>query len=491
MQTQRRIYQFDDFRVDSGQFLLARNGHSTAITPTVFRILIGLLERAGEVVPKDDLMKLVWPDSFVEESNLNRNISTLRKALDEKPSDHKYIETIPKMGYRFVTPVKTIDYQAPTGTGSRTPGGTRQNIVGRQAELQQLRHAYELAEKGHGGLVSISGDAGLGKTALVDAFLDGLVQEGHAFHLARGLSSESLTESEPFMAWIEALGALAQDHGVRDVMRTAAPAWHREIAHTGSGTARRMKRELLDFCRQISPVHPLVIVIDDFHFADVASVDLVAYLASRLDSTRTLVVVCYHLVEMKVHQHAFLQVRSDLLSRGTCSEIELGFLTGQDVERYLAHEYPQRKFPQDYAAFLLAKTEGNPLFMRELARKATGGMTEPLRNVIRRKLDRLDDTHRQLLVTAGVQGREFDSAVLARSLEMSSEDVEEALQDLDEIHGLIARVREEELPDGKFTVRYRFVYAFYLEACYESLAPTRKASLNASLAEAFLAHYGN
>jgi DNA-binding winged helix-turn-helix (wHTH) protein len=98
MVTQRRIYEFDDFRVDSGQFLLTKGGHSAPITPTVFRILLTLLERAGEVVSKDDLIKSVWPDSFVEEGNLNRNVSTLRKALGEKPSDHRYIETVPKTG---------------------------------------------------------------------------------------------------------------------------------------------------------------------------------------------------------------------------------------------------------------------------------------------------------------------------------------------------------------------------------------------------------
>ena len=76
-------------------------------------------------------------------------------------------------------------------------------------------------------------------------------------------------------------------------------------------------------------------------------------------------------------------------------------------------------------------------------------------------------------------------------MQMSSQDVEEELQDLDEVHGFVHRIREEELPDGKFTVRYRFVYALYQEACYASLAPTRKASLSSSLAEAFLAHYGN
>src|SRR5581483_4130826 len=102
MLTQRRIYEFDDFRVDTGQFVLTRAGQAQPISPTVFRILLILLERAGEVIAKEDLMKFVWPDSFVEEGNLNRNVSTLRKALDEKPSDHRYVETIPKVGYRFI-----------------------------------------------------------------------------------------------------------------------------------------------------------------------------------------------------------------------------------------------------------------------------------------------------------------------------------------------------------------------------------------------------
>ena len=67
MHTQRRIFEFDDFRVDTGQFLLARDGRTSPMTPTVFRILLFLLERAGEVVTKEELMKTVWPDSFVEE----------------------------------------------------------------------------------------------------------------------------------------------------------------------------------------------------------------------------------------------------------------------------------------------------------------------------------------------------------------------------------------------------------------------------------------
>ena len=490
MRTQRTIYEFDDYRVDTGQFLLMKDGRPTPITPTVFRILLILLERSGQVVTKEDLMKFVWPDSFVEEGNLNRNVSTLRGILDEKPCDHRYIETIPKTGYRFIAPVRSIDYQAPTGTIRKSANVDVRHIVGRDTERKELRRAYDLAQQGHGSLLCVRGDTGLGKTALVDLFVDELLQDGQAFHLARGRCSPTLTESEPFMPWIEALGTLAHEQSVSQVMLNSAPTWHREISHTGSGAPRRMKRELLDFCKEISPVHPLVVVIDDFHWADVGSVDLLAFLASRLDSTRTLVIVCYRMTDMKVAAHPFLQVRADLLSRGACTELQLRLLETKDVENHLALEYPEAQFPEDYPGFLHAKTEGNPLFVRELVR-GTGQLTDSVRHMIRRKIERLDDTHRQLLVTASVQGREFDSAVLARSMNLSAQDVEESLIVLAETHGLVERIREQQLPDGKFTVRYRFVYGFYQEACFESLEPTRKASLNASLAGAFLTYYGN
>lgn len=490
MFTQRLIYEFDDFRVDTGHFLLTKNGHSTPITPTVFRILVFLLERAGQVVAKSELISFVWPDSYVEEGNLNRNVSTLRKALGEKPSDHKFIETIPKTGYRFVTSVRRIEYQPPTGNGHKILDEVAPRIVGRDSERQELGCAFDQAQQGHGGLVCVSGEVGLGKTALMDIFIDDLGRKGLVFHVARGRCSESLTETEPFMPWIEALGGLAREESVSEFMQKAAPTWHKEINHAGSGQARRMKRELLDFCRQVSPIYPLLIVIDDFHWADVASVDLVAFLATRLESTRTLIVLSYRMTEMKVNRHPFLQVRSDLLSRHACSEIKLGFLGPQHVAAHLELEYPEKQFAPDYADFLHAKTEGNPLFIREGAR-AKGELTESIRSMIQRKIDRVTHSDRELLVTASVQGREFDSAVLAKSLGMNSEEVEEKLRVLDEVHGLIQRIREEELPDGKFSVRYRFVYTFYQEVCYASLAPTRKASLNASLAEAFLTHYGN
>ena len=486
----RRIYEFADYRVDTGQFRLTKAGHAEPITPTVFKILQILLERAGDSVTKEELMKCVWPDSFVEEGNLNRNVSTLRKALDEKPSDHRFIETIPKTGYRFIAPVRATDYQPPAGTPRKVSCRSSQALVGRDREWEMLRSAYESAQAGRGGLVCVAGDYGLGKTALLDSFLEDLTNQGQQFHLARARCSESFTESEPLIPWVEGLGTLAEDAAVKEILMKFAPTWHREITHAGSGDTCRMKRELVDFSRQASSIHPLVIAIDDFHWADVASVDLLAYLASRLESSRVLVIVCYRLAEMKVAGHAFIKVRSDLLTRGACKEICLSPLSREHIEQLLKLVQCNHKSPHDHAGVLHAKSDGTPLFLREYLR-GQNEVSASIREMIQARIDRLDDTLRQLLLTASVQGREFDSAVLAATMQLPSQDVEEALQDLDETHAIVRRIREEQLPDGKFTVRYRFQYALYQEACYASLAPTRKASLSSSLAEAFLAHYGH
>src|SRR5215475_3897028 len=439
MLTNRRIYEFDDFRVDTGQFLLSRAGSTRPISPTVFRILLILLERAGESVSKEELMKYVWPDSFVEEGNLNRNVSTLRKVLQEKPSDHRYIETIPKTGYRFIAPVRVIDYQPPANVPHTASTRTSNRVVGREPERDTLRRAYDQARQGHGGIVCISGDVGLGKTTLIDAFLDDLIRDGQTFHLSRGRCSESFAESEPFMPWIESLRTLASEPAIGTVMAKAAPSWYREISHTGSAVPRKMKRELLDFCRQISPVHPLIIVIDDLHWADLGSIDLLASLVTQLETLRVLVIVCYRPVEMKVKSHPFLRLRSDLLGRRACMEIQLAPLSRSHVEQYLALN-SNDNLRQERAEELHAKCEGHPLFLRELL-CGENRPSDSIRHLIQAKLDRLDDTNRQLLATASVQGREFDSAVLAATMQLQAQDVEEALQELDETHGLIRRIR--------------------------------------------------
>src|SRR3982074_871962 len=89
------VYEFGPFRLNAEERLLSRNGELVPLTPKVFDTLLLLVQNPGHLIEKDELMKLVWPDSFVEEMNLNRSISTLRRALGEKPNQPSYIETVP------------------------------------------------------------------------------------------------------------------------------------------------------------------------------------------------------------------------------------------------------------------------------------------------------------------------------------------------------------------------------------------------------------
>src|SRR5262249_2035043 len=100
-QSPKELYEFGPFRVDAEKEILLREGDPVSLTPKTFQILLVLVRHQQELVTKDDLMKEVWPDTFVEEANLSRNIFMLRKALGESPQDHRYILTVPGRGYRL------------------------------------------------------------------------------------------------------------------------------------------------------------------------------------------------------------------------------------------------------------------------------------------------------------------------------------------------------------------------------------------------------
>jgi DNA-binding winged helix-turn-helix (wHTH) protein len=105
-QSSKDFYEFGDFKIDSVERVLLREGELVPLTPKVFDLL--LIENNGHMVEKDRLMKEVWPDAFVEEGNLTQNISVLRKVLSNGEEGHQYIQTIPRRGYRFVGRIRTM-----------------------------------------------------------------------------------------------------------------------------------------------------------------------------------------------------------------------------------------------------------------------------------------------------------------------------------------------------------------------------------------------
>jgi adenylate cyclase len=273
-----------------------------------------------------------------------------------------------------------------------------------------------------------------------------------------------------------------------------------------------MKRELTSFFQEVSRPRPIVLFLDDMHWADASSVDLIAYLASKFDDMRLLIVVTYRPSELMLRQHPFLQLKLDLESRGYCREVALPMLSRHEIQQHLALEFPEHEFPAQFLDVMHSKTEGSPLFMVEvlrylrdrgaivqsdgvwrLAESLSGierSLPESIRSMIQRQIDRLTDGDRRLLLAASVQGQEFQSAVVAHALKLDAADVEERLDQLDRVYGFLHRVREEELPDRTATLRYRFVHALYHNALYESLTPARRAALSGAVADALLTFSG-
>src|SRR5216684_8583958 len=116
------LYEFGKFRCDPREHLLLCDGKPVSLSPKSFEILVALLQNNGRLLTKDDLMRQVWPDSFVEEANLTVNISALRKVLGETPAGQQYIETVPKRGYRFVAPVREHRDDIAVGPSVQTSG---------------------------------------------------------------------------------------------------------------------------------------------------------------------------------------------------------------------------------------------------------------------------------------------------------------------------------------------------------------------------------
>src|SRR5215469_5253403 len=121
-------YEFGQFRIDASKRLLWSSANSVAISAKAFDTLLYLVRHAGATVSKDELMAAVWPDTVVEENNLNKNISVLRQVLGEKPGEHRYIATVPGRGYRFVAPVVQIADE-----------GTDRDAVANGARLPETR----------------------------------------------------------------------------------------------------------------------------------------------------------------------------------------------------------------------------------------------------------------------------------------------------------------------------------------------------------------
>src|SRR5271157_355187 len=161
--------EFPPFRLDTVNQCLWRRvdaggDERILLTPKAFAVLRYLVEHAGRLVTQDELLEAVWPDTFVQPEVLKYQIADIRATLGDRARNSLFIETLPRRGYRFVAAVKEAE-----SAGSRAPASSdRGRLVGRDRELGALRACLRKALKGQRQIVFITGEPGIGKTALVD-----------------------------------------------------------------------------------------------------------------------------------------------------------------------------------------------------------------------------------------------------------------------------------------------------------------------------------
>jgi len=406
----------------------------------------------------------------------------------------------------------------PEPTQRTADGG---NFVGRRDEYAELSKALERALAGQGSFVGIAGEAGLGKTTLVERFLRQTYLE--SMWVGRGCSSERLAGTEPYLPFLEATESLIQndDSRITQTLKSVAPAWHAEImpgeellstSASPEPFKDRMQRELTNFLRELSKIKPVVLFLDDLHWADLSTLDTMSHLAAKLPSMRVLLIAAYRPEELSVNAHPFSAIKADLEARKLCREIELTPLSRHDVAEYLDLEFPRNTFSEDVLDLAAKNSEGNPLFMVDMLRylrdqsviantstgwvvtenlaKLRRELPRTLQRMITRKIDRLHASDRTLLQAASIQGDQFDSAVLANVLDIELEMIEERLTALDHNHLLVAFVREEELPNGTLSARYRFVHVLYQNVLWDAVPGNRRIRWSSKAAHALLQLYG-
>jgi DNA-binding winged helix-turn-helix (wHTH) protein/predicted ATPase len=522
-------YRFEPFEVDVARRRLLRDGAPVALTSKALETLLALVEGRGQIVEKDELMCRLWPATTVEEGNLTQQISTLRKVLGEGPDDHRFIVTVARRGYRFVAPVTVPGDAEATRRAERAhePAPVRPTVrsfdhrttVGREAELQVLRQRFAHAAAGAGCLVYVTGEPGIGKSTLVARFLDEVAADCLTFV---GRCSERLAPGEPYLPVLEALESFlrhAPDGAAAQLMAARAPTWYAQIAPlvgapsapviAPGATQSRQNRELAAFFLELSHRAPVVLFLDDLHWADVSTLDLLLHLATRIDDARLLLIAAYRPTELFLAEEAFVHRLGELQARRLVTELKLGFLSPIDTATYLAIEFPRNRFTAEFPALVHQQTEGNPLFLVDLVRelRERGAMSvvdgcwtltmsladvardlpESIRSMVARAIDRLAPVDRQLLICGSVQGTEFDSIVVGSALDLDAEQVEERLDRLDRVHGLVRRVGRYDAVDGTPNVRYAFVHVLYHDALRASLPATRRIALSAAVGDALQA----
>ena len=511
------MIEFSEFRLDIVNQCLWRhrdNGDEQRIlvTPKNYAVLRYLAEHPGRLVTEEELLAAAWPRTCVQQEAVKRQVYEIRKILEDDPKAPRYIETLPRRGYQFVAPIRA-------GSGA-TPGAPAASmharLVGRDRPLAALRDLARAASNGRRQIVFICGEAGIGKSALVDELQRQLATQVPALRVAPGQCIEGYGGMEAYYPILEALGQLCLSCGsdsIVETLATHAPTWlvqlpalvrreHRAMLQQEMrGTTReRMVREICEALEAIAAEIPLLLILEDIQWVDHSTLDVLSALARRRGPARLMLIATKRPLDVTSSDHPLKALKQDLLARQLCHELELEPLTELDVAEYLAATPSQEAPPDGLVKLLHRHSGGNPLFMvtaldhlkqRGLISRENGGwqcsdpldrielgVPESLRQMIEAQIGRLSVEEQRMLGVASVAGAVFSANVIAGASDTDPEDVEDLCERVVRSHRILRPAGSQQLPDGSVGRRYEFVHALYRETLYQLLPLRRRQKLH-------------
>ena len=392
----------------------------------------------------------------------------------------------------------------------------RRTFVGRENEVRQLQSAFDGAVSGNGALVMVVGEPGIGKTALCEQLATYVALRGGKALVGHCYEEGSL--SLPYLAFVEAMRsyvlgrdpeALRSDLGTAaaDVARIVSEVRDRvdvELRPVGDPEDDRWRllQAVTSFLKNASSVQPLCIVLEDLHWADRGTLDLLLHVARNLQGSRLLIVGNYRDVEVD-RTHPLSATLADLRRLTGFGSARLRGLSIDEVQRMINTLTSQEIRPA-LAEAVHRQTEGNPLFIQEVLRylveeglverqdgrwRPAGGavlemnIPEGLRDVIGKRLSRLSESANRTLAVAAVIGREFRLDLLLKVTGANEEDLYAAIEE-----GARVGVLEERRQPG--VLAYRFSHAFFRQTLYEETFTPRRIRTHQLVAEAMEQIYG-
>lgn len=493
--------RFDAFELDEGNARLTQNGQPLGLTPKAFAVLCELAREQGQLLGKDALLDAVWGHRHVSESVLKTIVSELRAVLGDDARQPRYIETAARRGYRFVG--ATVSAPAtPTGPVFEAP-----RMIGRGEALKRLRAAWNQAQAGRRQLVWVTGEAGVGKTTLIERFL----AEVDPRHWVQGQCVEQFGAGEPYLPVLEGLTILCRRKPeLVPELRRGAPTWmmqlpafcpqedrialQRELA---GATQDRMVREIRDIMDAFSMDYPILFVIEDLHWTDQATLRLMDYFVRRRSPARIMWLASFRLAEVvSADEHPLKALRHELRLHKLVDEIALDSFSEREVADFVTDRYPGLRSSEAFVRSLHRHTEGLPLFLVNVIEDlgaqgllheaavpderdvAALPVPENLAGVIEKQLARLSPGLRATLEAAAVCGVEFRCSAVAEVLQEDPARVATRCEELARRRQWLSALGLESRGDGALDMRYAFRHALYRRVVYESIGALTRAQLH-------------